>query len=126
MSFPFPVTIDAFVVWLASAGAAGVLVSMLLERFEPFQKLGEKQKHYSVLVLFALLPLVSLALQVALGLYDKPLPATAQEWVKFVLSLLIQGLTAWASSQWAHAKDPQRDKEIMQKQSIIKQMSTKA
>lgn len=112
MSFPFPVTVEEFVVWLASAGAAGVLVSMLLERFAPFQKLSETAKHYSVLGLFALLPLVSLALQVTLGLYAKPLPANSQEWVKFVLSLLLQGLTAWASSQYAHAKDPQRDKPL--------------
>ena len=112
MSFPFPVTVNEFVVWLASAGAAGVLVSMLLERFSLFQKLSGTAKHYSVLALFALLPIVSLVLQVALGLYEKPLPVTPQEWVKFVLELIVQGLTAWASSQWAHAKDPQRDKAI--------------
>lgn len=105
--FPFPLTPNEFVVWLGGATAAGVIFSVLLERFLFFQKLDAKVKCYVVLALFVLLPLVAMVIQFYLGLYDKPLPTTPYGWVTLILALLIQGLMSWSASQLAHPIDKQ-------------------
>lgn len=111
--FPFPTDPVDFLSWLSGPMSAGVIVSLLFERALWFQKLTSKEKHRLVLATFLLLPVVSVAGQWALG-SAVALPAGEgtllyQAWAKYVLTLLMQGLTAWGVSQYAHKFDPQKE-----------------
>lgn len=104
--FPFPIELNEFVIWLGSAGAAGVIVSLLLERLPAFQALSATHKHMAVLAVFVFLPFVAQVAQWSLGL---PLvwPSEPQAWARWALALALQGLVAWGASQYAHGADPQ-------------------
>lgn len=104
-TLPFPTDAIPFLLWLATPVAAGIAFSTLFERSKAFQALPGALKHYFVLGFFTLLPLVTTLGLIALGAGPAALPATPQAWVAYVLTLLLQGLSAWSASQYAHKYD---------------------
>jgi len=109
MQLPFPTTLSEIAVWLLSAGAAGLIVSLLMERVSVFKQWRSPLKKWCVIALFIGLPYVGLALKWALSVIDPVIVSKVQEY----LNLAIYGLAMWASSQYAHDKDPAaKDKEL--------------
>lgn len=102
-----PTTIDTFAVWLMTASAAGVIVSLLYERATFFQNLSPNVKRWAIFLTFIFLPLIGVVLQIATGMPFVS-PVTWQGWVTLVGNMLLQGVAAWSASQFAHGVDPQR------------------
>jgi hypothetical protein len=98
MEFPFPTDIGAFIVWLGTAGAGGLIVSLGLEKIASWVEWKSPLKTYVTVALFVALPFLSQLLQYAYAQLDPALAAQIQGY----LNLAIGGLAAWAASQVAH------------------------
>lgn len=99
-----PSTLEGLAVWMLSAGAAAFIVSVLYERWTWFLALLPSRKRWVVFGTFVGLPLVGIALQVLTNTL-RPLPAEFYQWVSLVGNAMLQGLFAWASSQFIHGAD---------------------
>ena len=99
---PFPTDLAQFAVWLGSAGAGGIILSLLLERWPAFKNWQSPAKGYCVMGLFVALPFVGEAGEWAIRNID---PAVLAQ-VQAALGKILLALGAWTASQFAHAKDP--------------------
>lgn len=111
MQLPFPTTLSEIAVWLLTAGAAGLIVSLLMERVPAFKQWHSPLKRYAVIALFVGLPYVGLLLQWALSVVDPAIVTSAEKY----LNLAIYGLAMWASSQYVHDKDPASKQQTAKK-----------
>jgi hypothetical protein len=100
-AFPFPTTPSEFITWLGLPGVAGVIIAVLLERNAKFRAWKSPWKGRLVLALFLLLPVLARLAALAVAALD---PATLKQ-VESVVSLLMSGLIAYSSSQYAHTND---------------------
>ena len=100
-----PTTVETFAVWIMTASAAGIIISLLYERATFFQNITPNVKRWVVFLTFILLPFIGVALQIATGM-PFALPLTPQGWVTLVANILLQGVAGWSASQFAHGADP--------------------
>lgn len=110
---PFPTDPKEFVAWLGSPAALGFMITLVLERWAWFQAKPPDVK--KALVLLIAIGLVLLGAAGQMGLALVAIPTTFAGWMGWLLSLAMQGLIAWAATQYGHSADPARAKAQKQR-----------
>jgi hypothetical protein len=101
----FPQTLGQFATWLATAGAFGFVMSLVVEWFPGWEKVGATPKFF-----------ITLGIAVGLGLLSFGLinwvPAGVKEGLEPYYQLLVSAITIWAASQGTHYLIVQREKRL--------------
>lgn len=106
----FPTDLLGFIQWAGGTGlaiVAGVIVSLGLERISWFKNWQSPHKGLVVIALFIVLPIFFDFAASMLARLDEQTVAVIQHYLLLALS----GLIAWGSSQYSHAKDPEKKKD---------------
>lgn len=100
-----PQTLGEFATWLATAGAFGFMMSLIVEWVPGWEKWGATPKFF-----------ITLALAVGLGLGSYGLinwvPAGIKEGLEPFYQLIVSAITIWAASQGTHYFLNLREKRI--------------
>lgn len=94
----FPTNLNEFIVWLGTNGAAGIIISLLLEKNVKWTNWASPLKSYVVICLFVAIPFLAQAAQWGLTVADP----VVLLYVKWLVATTMAGLTAWATSQYSH------------------------
>ena len=96
-----PQSLSTIAVWLSS-GVAGVILSLMLERWPVFRKWKSPLKKGVTASIFVLLPLLAQAFSWALSVLDPTIVALVNK--LFVVAM--SGLAMYSAGQFAHESDP--------------------